>query len=76
MLGDLSTRFSLGQMKSSVGYWFISCYIALFVMAPFLGRMLRSLNEEQYRWLVIVSVAYLTLAWLPGSGYFKGPFLS
>lgn len=70
------TGFSLGQMKSSVGYWFISCYIALFVMAPFLGRMLRSLNEEQYRWLVIVSVAYLTLAWLPGSGYFKGPFIT
>ena len=71
--------FDWQRLKSATypgGYWFIACYMALFAVSPFLGRMLRSLNEEQYRWLVIVSVAYLTLSWLPGSGYFKGPLIT
>ncbi len=66
-------------VKSPQKYWFINCYIALFVISPFLGRMLQALTEEQYRWLLIVSVLYTGASFLPvlpGASYYRWPFVT
>ena len=65
--------------KAPREYWFITCYIALFVISPFLGRMLQALNEEQYRWLLIVTVIYTATSFfpvLPGASYYRWPFVT
>ena len=71
--------FSFSQLRGFSyprHYWFIACYIALFVVSPFLGKMLQSLTEKQYRWLLGISLVYISSNYLPGSDYFKGPLLT
>lgn len=41
-------------------YWFISCYIILMLFAPYINRVIESINQSQFtRLLVLMSVAFL-----------------
>lgn len=39
----------------SGNYWFVNCYLVLYLLSPFLNKLVNSLNQSEYRKLLIVS---------------------
>lgn len=39
----------------SENYWFINCYLAIYLLSPFLNKLINSLNQSEYRRLLLVS---------------------
>ena len=36
-------------------YWFITCYVMLYLLSPFLNKLIKSLNHKEYKYLIILS---------------------
>lgn len=39
----------------SANYWFINCYLVLYLLSPFLNKLISALNQIEYRRLLLVS---------------------
>ena len=65
---------ALYQNAMPSSYWFIACYVSLYLISPFLRKGLVTLSRGQYLTLCIVSFLSLTSTqYIPGCDYFKGP---
>lgn len=55
---------------SSEQYWFISCYLALYVLIPFINQLLNSIDRDLYRRMLIITgiiwVLIPNISWIPG----------
>ena len=68
---------SLYQNAMPSSYWFIACYISLYLISPFLRKGLFALNREQFLALCVISFLLLTSTrYIPGCDYFKGPLFA
>lgn len=36
-------------------YWFINCYLTLYILSPFLNKLIEALNQKEFRKLLIIS---------------------
>lgn len=53
-------------------YWYITCYVLLFMMIPYLNAMIRSLQEIHFRRLLLILFALLSVVSTFGmNDYFK-----
>lgn len=53
-------------------YWYITCYVFVFFMIPYMNRLLHSLNEKEY--FVFISLSAVLLSVIPTVGiadYFR-----
>ena len=50
---------------TSTTYWFISCYLGLYILAPFINKLIFALNQKQHLILIII----LSLEFLIPSNY-------
>lgn len=39
----------------SENYWFVNCYLTLYLLSPFLNRLIKSMEQKEYRKLLLVS---------------------
>ena len=37
-------------------YWFVSCYMMLYILSPFLNTFIKSLNKDKYKTLLIILI--------------------
>ncbi len=55
---------------SSDQYWFISCYLALYILIPFINQLLTSVDKDLYRrMLIVVGIIWVlipNISWIPG----------
>lgn len=42
-------------------YWFVSCYLVLAILSPFLVVMLRGLGERRHRWLLVFLLVFFSV---------------
>ena len=69
---DFSFEAICNNMKPS-SYWFMACYISLYLISPFLRKGLSALSRGQFFALCIISFLSLTSTnYIPGCDYFKG----
>lgn len=70
----LHRDFSISMVKDSFfpiysqSYWFVTSYIGLMLIAPFLSRIALTLNKKQYRTLIVV-LFVLSFEYLYGRVY-------
>lgn len=54
---------------SSREYWFVTDYIALYILSPYINIMLKNLNRKQFKKLIVVSLLLFSfIDLLPGDG--------
>lgn len=41
-------------------YWFVTCYIGLLLLVPFLSHFVKSLSKRQHQWLLLVLMVVFT----------------
>lgn len=62
---DVSFRSLIGIGKMlfiGSGYWYFAAYTALFLLLPYINPLLLSLNRRRFTYLMLVLIAYLTIA--------------
>ncbi len=46
----------------SCKYWFATCYVIIFVLSPFINKLLGNLTKSQFRWLIIILAFFFVIA--------------
>ena len=52
-LTDILINFIPVLLKN---YWFVTCYIVLLILAPFLNKLIKTLSKEQYTMLLFIII--------------------
>ena len=42
-------------------YWFVSVYVILYILSPFINKLIHSLNKKQYSYLVLIVFIFFSL---------------
>lgn len=43
------------------GYWFVACYLILYILSPFLNILIQHMNQKIHRRLIIISILCFTI---------------
>lgn len=61
------TKFSIKTLLTSIfpillkNYWFITVYIILYALSPFLNKLVHSLSKQQYMYLIAIILIFFSL---------------
>lgn len=44
-----------------VEYWFVTCYVFIFLLSPFLNKMLKSHSQSEHGWLIVIMLFCYTV---------------
>lgn len=42
-------------------YWFITCYIGVYVFSPFINKLINNINQSQYKTLMVICLIFLVI---------------
>lgn len=65
LLGKID--FSISMFLKSVfpvalgNYWFITCYVVLYILSPFLNKLITNLSKEEYKRLIFIIILVFSL---------------
>ena len=64
LIGETITAFALLKMMFPIltkQYWFVNAYLALYILSPFLNKLIHSLEKKQFAFLLVFLLIILVI---------------